>query len=69
MGHYDDIIDERDQRDLERRAKENKRSVKDQLWYENDYLPSLKFLRKHEEYEKRLAKARRDVALYKGEIK
>lgn len=40
MGHYDDIRDKIEERELEERAAKAGRSVEDQRFYENVYLPA-----------------------------
>lgn len=52
MGHYDDIMEERDSQELKRRAEQAGRSVKDQLFYENQFLPAAKIAREEIERQK-----------------
>lgn len=42
MGHYDDIIEAREEKELANRARRACRSVEDQWFYENKFLPAKK---------------------------
>lgn len=69
MGHYDDVIDRIQQKELEERALRNNRTIEEQWFYEDKYLPAKKLVDEHERRKKELQEAREIISKVEGKDK